>query len=134
MKLGVVNQPTNVHQILHLFVTNNCRHQPPTSQNVDATEGFAAMFNALPAASGHRHCDRRIRGTVTSGRRTVLSRPEDTRCVRKATDTPRPDAIYLDSLHPEAIHCVQKAIALTLLVRNVYAMVNVVWTPFAMTL
>jgi hypothetical protein len=65
---------------------------------------------------------------------TVPSRPEDTWCIRKATDTPRPDTISLDSLHPEAIRCLQKAIALTLLVRNVYAMVNVVWTLFAMTL
>jgi hypothetical protein len=101
---------------------------------VDATEGFAAMFSASPAASGHRHCDRRMRGGVASGRHTVPSRPDDTRCVLKATDTPRPDAICLDSLHPEAIRCVQKAIALILLVWNVYTMVNVVWTPFAMTL
>jgi hypothetical protein len=92
------------------------------------------MFSALPAASEHRHRDRRIRGAVVSGRHTVPSRPDDTRCVLKATDTPRPDAICLDSPHPEAIRYVQKAIALTLLVRNVYTMVNVVWTPFAMTL
>jgi hypothetical protein len=92
------------------------------------------MFSTSPAASGYRHCDHRIRGAVASGRYTFLSCPDDTRCVLKATDTPRPDAICLDSLYPEAIRCVQKAIALTHLVRNVYTMVNVVWTPFAMTL
>jgi len=51
----------------------------------------------------------------------------------KCPDTPRPDDIYLDTLHLNDMRYIQKANALTLLIWKADAIACIVWKTFALT-